>query len=195
MSGMPRHVAPGADVSVSITECLVNADDKTDIQGPLPRVWLAHNHGIRVELDILRAHTHMAAKTLAVAAFGGRDCHTSKSYRNPLSLIGAHDDVVGVDIERVETYDKTFAESICMPEEWVSEATRPRTGRQVADVWSSKEALAKALGDALDYDPRRLVGLALAPKGRAGRWQAARVSVPHGHVGWVVWRIPVESKT
>ncbi len=54
-------------------------------------------------------------------------------------------------------------------------------------LWSSKEALSKALGNALDYDPRWLEGPAAWPDGRSGPWRAARLDVGDDHVAWLCW--------
>jgi phosphopantetheinyl transferase len=58
----------------------------------------------------------------------------------------------------------------------------------VSSLWSSKEALAKALGDPLHYDPRRLESPMSWPGGRAGPWRAARLATPDGHTAWLCWR-------
>jgi hypothetical protein len=114
--------------------------------------------------------------------------HTSRSYRYPYALVTWHSEPVGVDIERVEPLEETFMESICTPSErgLLDEAAPPRGF--VSSFWSSKEALAKALGDALRYDPRRLESPLLWPDGQAGPWRAAALALPPGHVGWVCWR-------
>ncbi|HWE10427.1 MAG TPA: hypothetical protein VG325_13820 [Solirubrobacteraceae bacterium] len=55
-------------------------------------------------------------------------------------------------------------------------------------MWSSKEALAKALGDALRYDPRRLEAPVAWVNGACGPWRARPVPAPPGHVARVCWR-------
>ena len=50
------------------------------------------------------------------------------------------------------------------------------------------DAVAKALGDALGYDPRRLEGPGAWPDGCAGRWSARALQLGPEHVGWVCWR-------
>lgn len=60
--------------------------------------------------------------------------------------------------------------------------------RRITSLWSSKEALAKALGDALDYDPRRLEGPGAWPEGRSGSWRARALEPAGEYVGWVCWR-------
>jgi phosphopantetheinyl transferase len=55
-------------------------------------------------------------------------------------------------------------------------------------MWCGKEALSKALGDALAYDPRRLGSPLSWPDGRSGAWCAAELPAPAGHVAWLCWR-------
>jgi hypothetical protein len=117
--------------------------------------------------------------------------HVARSYRWPWALVAWDERPVGVDVERVEPADRAFAASIATPAE---RGALPRSeaelARWTASLWSSKEALAKALGDALAYDPRRLEAPMRWPRLRAGAWRAAPVTVPPGHVGWVCWRAP-----
>jgi 4'-phosphopantetheinyl transferase superfamily protein len=102
----------------------------------------------------------------------------SRSYCHPYALIGFHDGPIGVDIERVVPCDTRFAESITTPDEPV-----PTTDEEIISLWSAKEALAKALGDAVDYDPRRL------PAPHDGDvWRAWELPLPNGYRGWACWR-------
>jgi hypothetical protein len=125
----------------------------------------------------------------------GAGAHVSRSYSFPLALIAWHTAQVGCDIERIAPCDQAFADSISTPAERAPDA-RAVTGaenaasrdRRITSLWSSKEALAKALGDALAYDPRRLEGPAGWPEGRAGPWRAHALDVGEGYVGWVCWR-------
>ncbi len=160
----------------------------TTARAPTSLGFVNDNSGADIDMGTLRSHTRIISESVGATGSGAGAHCISRSYRHPFALIATHTDVLGVDIERVDPFDKDFAESICTPSEWSSDATRPRGAVELADVWSTKEALAKALGNALDYDPRRLVSLALAPNSRASTWQAARVSVPSGYVGWVIWR-------
>jgi phosphopantetheinyl transferase len=116
--------------------------------------------------------------------------HASRSYRFPLAIVAWHNAPVGVDIERVDALGVDFARSICSPLELEDEALIASLDDDVvvASMWSGKEALAKALGDAVDYDPRRLDSPLLWPHGVSGRWRASALSVPKGYVAWLVWQ-------
>lgn len=92
---------------------------------------------------------------------------------------------VGVDLERVEPLDQTFLHSICTAEE--RERLLDHDDAAIAALWCSKEALSKALGDALAYDPRRLGSPIFWPNGRSGPWRATSLGVPSGYVGWLCW--------
>jgi phosphopantetheinyl transferase len=121
-------------------------------------------------------------------AAGVAASHASRSYCYPYALVAWHTEPVGVDIERIEPLEQAFTESICTPSE-----RRMLTGDEHPDVfpsalWSSKEALAKALGDARRYDPRRLDSPAFWLQGQAGPWRAALLPVPARHSAWLCWR-------
>lgn len=118
------------------------------------------------------------------------ELHASRSYSYPYALVSRHAHPVGVDIERVESCDPAFAASICTPAETVRWWSLSNPHEYFIALWSSKEALAKALGNALDYDPRRLQAPMLWPEGRAGVWRAADLHVTDDHVAWVCWRSP-----
>ncbi len=120
-----------------------------------------------------------------------RVAHVSRSYRYPYALVACHSEFVGVDIERVQPLDPVFLASIQTPSErrMVIAAEGPDRDAAVASLWSGKEALAKALGDALSYDPRRLESPVRWPEGRCGRWRAEALAGIDGHVGWVCWAV------
>jgi 4'-phosphopantetheinyl transferase superfamily len=127
------------------------------------------------------------ARNLGVAV--GADV-TSRSYCHPYALVGWHSAQIGVDIEGVVPCSPEFAGSISTPAEaasgqWISD-------RELVSLWSSKEALAKALGNALDYDPRRLPSPAGWPGGACGSLRAATLPAPDGYCGWVCWRVPAQ---
>jgi 4'-phosphopantetheinyl transferase superfamily len=113
--------------------------------------------------------------------------HTSRSYRHPFALVAWHSGPVGVDIERVDQFDEEFLASICTPSERVV-APGPDCDSYLTSLWCSKEALAKALGDAVRYDPRRLGSPMFWPEGRSGPWRAVRLAAPGGHNAWLCWR-------
>ena len=106
---------------------------------------------------------------------------TSRSYRNQFGLVAANRSRVGVDIEVIDV--SVTADAVLTRDE-VQIAAGPL---EWCAWWSAKEGLAKALGDARKYDPRRLESPALWQFGRQGRWRAEQLDVPTGHVGWVVW--------
>ncbi len=122
------------------------------------------------------------------ASAAARSRYTSRSYSYPFALIAFHNAPVGVDIERIGAFDEAFVESICTP----AESPEPPDGisreRYLSSLWSSKEALAKALGDALSYDPRRLDSPSTWPGGRAGPWWATELRAGPDHVAWLCWR-------
>lgn len=112
---------------------------------------------------------------------------TARSYRYPLALAAWHELRVGVDLERIEKYDARFAESIQTPRELAAQNGLVQSANDVSELWCSKEALAKALGDANAYDPRRLDSPLSWPAGICGPWRATRLTVGEGYVGWLVW--------
>jgi hypothetical protein len=115
--------------------------------------------------------------------------HWARSYRFPWALVAWNDGPVGVDIECIGPVDRGFAESIATPAERIELAGRRDLDGWVTELWCSKEALAKALGDAVLYDPRRLEAPLRWPGLRSGRWRASPVAaLPPGHVGWLCWQ-------
>ncbi len=166
-------------------------------------------------IQLLDARTLGFADEAALREHARRVCsqtganHTCRSYSYPLALIATHTNRVGCDIERVAPCDEAFADSIRTPAEQAAAAACRDGGdldpmgkdvnptgeataaaeldRRITSLWSSKEALAKALGDALDYDPRRLEGPGSWPDGRSGPWRAQEIELPDGYVGWVCW--------
>lgn len=114
--------------------------------------------------------------------------HAARSYRFPYALIALHDEPVGVDLERIEAHSLEFGESISTPAEREALRQVEELGPYLSSLWCSKEALAKALGDALSYDPRRLESPRGWTGGRSGPWHAEELSAPEGHVAWLCWR-------
>ena len=124
------------------------------------------------------------ARDLGTAVGAGA---VSRSYCHPYALVGWHAGPIGVDVERVVTCPPEFGPSISTPDE--DAAARWTTDDEIVSLWSSKEALSKALGDALNYDPRRLESPAGWPRGICGPWRAAPLPLPGGYCGWVCWRV------
>ena len=151
-----------------------------------PEVQLLDALAAGIDEAALRAWVHAEA----VFPDGPR---TSRSYRYPYALLAWHTEPLGVDIERIEPFDGAFMESICTPSERELLSDDAYPDAFLASLWSGKEALAKALGDALRYDPRRLDSPALWPDGRAGPWRAAQLALPAGHSGWLCWRSTLPS--
>jgi hypothetical protein len=160
------------------------AGDEAEAEAGAPTVWLidARAAGARDEAALRELARAVSAETGAP--------FTSRSYRFPFALVAAHTAAVGVDIERVEPCDRAFADSIRTPDERAAGWPREEDpDRFFTSLWSSKEALSKALGDALAYDPRRLEGPGVWPQGRSGSWRATPIDVGEdGHVAWLCWR-------
>jgi hypothetical protein len=110
----------------------------------------------------------------------------SRAYAFPYALLAAHDDSVGIAIERVAPRDVVFAASICTPAEL--ERVRVLDWTRMTSLWASKVAFAKARGDARLYDPRRLDGPDGWAGGTSGPWCAEPVAVGPAHRAWVCWR-------
>jgi len=98
--------------------------------------------------------------------------------------VAVHSSRVGVDLELVDL--TVPREAVLTP----TEMTLGGTPEMWCNWWSAKEALAKALGDARLYDPRRLESPAHWENGRAGRWACSPLALPPGFVGWLVWEEP-----
>ena len=146
-----------------------------------PEVRLLDARGAGLDEPALRAW----ARELTDRA---RAPHSARSYRYPCALIAWHSDLVGVDLERVEPYSEAFHDSICTPSERGRIPDGAGRDAFLSSLWCSKEALGKALGDALAYDPRRLESPVFWPGGRAGRWRARALEASAGHVAWLCWR-------
>jgi phosphopantetheinyl transferase len=135
-------------------------------------------------LDEPALHAWARAETAASGA-----PHVSRSYRYPLSLVAWHNDRVGIDIERVEPMDARFAASICSPSEREDLQRLAGTDELISSLWCSKEALSKALGDAVLYDPRRLESPMRWPDRQSGPWRAMALEVAEQHVAWLCWHV------
>jgi hypothetical protein len=119
-----------------------------------------------------------------------RAAYASRSYRAPLAIVAWHQHPVGVDLERVADADRQFGESICTPSELRLLGSRLGDAAFVTSLWASKEALAKALGDPLAYDPRRLESPVIWDGGVAGGWRAREFIPAPDHIAWLVWCEP-----
>jgi phosphopantetheinyl transferase len=111
-----------------------------------------------------------------------------RSYRYPYALVAWHSEPVGVDIERIEPCDAAFAELILTPAERADPMPFAEPDAHLTSLWCSKEALSKALGDALRYDPGRLDSPMRWPDLRSGPWRAAPLRTTPRHTAWLCWR-------
>ncbi len=149
--------------------------------GPVVRLIDARTIDLPDEA-VLREHAREMSAN-AGAAF------TSRSYSFPLALVAWHTSAVGVDIERVGPCDEAFADSIRTPAEQAAGWPSEDPDRFFTSLWSSKEALSKALGNAREYDPRWLEGPGAWPDHRSGPWRTKMLDVGTEHVGWLCWRV------
>jgi len=122
-----------------------------------------------------------AARAVVRSAPSARGAHVSRSYRGCFGLLAVSHSRVGVDLELVDT--TVCRDAVLTP----GELNLGGTPAMWCDWWSAKEALAKALGNARLYDPRRLESPSHWDGGRAGRWACSALELPRGLVGWVVW--------
>jgi len=148
---------------------------------PVPQVRLLDARQVAGDEDGLRRFARRLTASVAAP-------WVSRSYAFPYALVAWHDTAVGIDIERVEPCSAEFAELVCTPSETAHTPADGPVDDYLTGLWSSKEALAKALGDALRYDPRRLGSPMYWPEGRAGTWRTAALTVPAGHCAWICWR-------
>ncbi len=93
-----------------------------------------------------------------------------------------------MDLERVEPCEPSFAELICTPWERALLAGAADPDRFLASLWSSKEALAKLLGDPLHSVPSQVPSPLSWPDDHHRALRAAPVALPDGFVGWACWR-------
>ncbi len=143
-----------------------------------PEVWLLDARAADLDQIALRRWARSQRQADA-------ETSVTRSYAYPYALVAWHTGPVGVDIEAVRACDPDFLASIRTP------AERGELGHDDAyaiSLWSGKEALAKALGDAVRYDPRRLESPLGWPEGRCGAWRAIALPAPAEHVAWLCWR-------
>jgi len=129
----------------------------------------------------------LRTRARAVTA-GGGGAYESRSYRHPYCIVAWHCEPVGIDIERIQSFDPAFTSSISTPAELADPPPSARElDRYTSSLWCSKEALAKALGNPLAYDPRRLESPSRWPGGCSGPWRTAHLAVGLKHTAWLCW--------
>ncbi|MGO9900382.1 MAG: 4'-phosphopantetheinyl transferase superfamily protein [Solirubrobacteraceae bacterium] len=95
---------------------------------------------------------------------------------------------LGVDLERIERFEPDFLESICTPSERAGLSSLDDRDAYCAALRCNKEALAKALGDPIAHDPRRLESPMHWHESRSGPWNAFELAAPSNHTAWLCWR-------
>jgi 4'-phosphopantetheinyl transferase superfamily len=155
---------------------------RVELDADAPKVWLLDARAADVDEIALRRWARSQRQPDA-------ETFVTRSYAHPYALVAWHSGPVGIDIERVQACEPGFLESICTPAERCLEpAGLLDPDSRAISMWCGKEALSKALGDALAYDPRRLDSPIGWPDGRSGAWHAAELPAPPGHVAWLCWR-------
>jgi len=137
--------------------------------------------GFPGDVLLIECSTSEESHALARAVAAPAGSRSSRSYRNGIALVAVHTARVGVDVEVIDTAITADAVLTSV------EALAPDGPSEWCRWWSAKEALAKALGDARRYDPRRLESPARWRGGEEGLWRVAEIEVPTGYVAWVVW--------
>jgi phosphopantetheinyl transferase len=94
---------------------------------------------------------------------------------------------VGVDLERIQPCDTAFADLICTTTERRDPACVTDPDHYLTSIWCSKEALAKALGDARRYEPSRIDSPLTWPYRAKSLWQTTELAVAPGFVAWLCW--------
>ena len=120
----------------------------------------------------------------AAGIYPGR--RISRSYRFPLALLAWYVGPVGC--ERISPCEDGFADPSRTPSERRA-ASAVDPDATSTSLWSSKQALAHALGDALACDRPRVEGPAARPRGSSGPWRARSLPVGPGFVAWVCWQV------
>jgi hypothetical protein len=157
--------------------------DRSFGDGADPHVTLLDARQLGVDSATLRTR----ARSLTAASGAP---FVSRSYRFPYALAGWHCGPIGIDIEQIGPLDSDFADLICTPDEQSELVSVDDRDTYLTSLWCSKEALGKALGDALLYEPGRLEAPVRWPLLRSGPWRAWALDVEPTHVAWVCWRIP-----
>ena len=155
---------------------------RLELDAGAPRVWLLDARPADLDEIGLRRWARSQRQPDA-------ETFVTRSYAHPYALVAWHSGPVGIDIERVQACAPGFLESICTPaERWLEPGGRVDADAYAISMWCGKEALSKALGDALAHDPRRLDSPLGWPDGRSGAWHAAELRAPTGYVAWLCWR-------
>lgn len=161
---------------------------------------------VRMLTDDRPAALRARARAMCTTTPDGWTVHWSRSYCGSLAVVAGWGGRVGVDVEGAahpvsprrphngQDPVAALAGTIATPDERAALALVPAAHRwrTLVDWWSAKEALAKALGDALVHEPRHLPTPARWPGGGAGRWRAEPLDLtgaPASAVGWVVWEV------
>lgn len=137
-----------------------------------------------LQLDPLLARAELRARARRLSV-GSR--FVSRTYSDRWAMAAFSTTPVGIDLETIQIQPSGFAETICTPQELEQRIWLHLEGG-LTSVWASKEALAKALGNPLDLDPRRLTSPLLWSNGRNGPWRISQVRAPVGLVSWMVFR-------
>ncbi|NNN04209.1 MAG: 4'-phosphopantetheinyl transferase superfamily protein [Acidimicrobiaceae bacterium] len=120
--------------------------------------------------------------------------HQSRSYADPLSVAAWWTSAVGVDVVRPVNDDHFSLEQRSFRDVMLSpldlEALTRTPDISAWDIWSSKEAAAKAMGNPLSYIPHQHFSPALWPNGEFGKWRVSRIdNLPDDYLGWVVFEL------
>jgi phosphopantetheinyl transferase len=155
---------------------------RLELKPGAPEVWLLDARPADLDEIALRRWARSQRQPDA-------DTFVTRSYAHPYAMVTWHSGPVGIDIERFQACEPGFLESICTPAERLLEpGGHVDSDRYAISMWCGKEALSKALGDAVAYDPRRLESPLGWPGGRSGAWHAAELPAPVGYVAWLCWR-------
>lgn len=136
-------------------------------------------------VEVLEGAVGDAIRDDARGRCDGRWPTWSRSYAVGVAVVAGWVARVGVDVEWVEADGehkwprKDIAAGVLLTASETSafdDAEARGCAPTLTDVWSSKEALAKALGSPIDYDPARLDAPALWPGESLGRWRSRRIA-------------------
>ena len=162
----------------------------------------AQPHDVRPLIAHLVDEDHDRLRWRARRACDERWPHWSRSYSGDHAVIAGWRGRVGVDVETLDRpleptwslLDEGFRSSMMTAQERELDLAvdGPSARHAAVSLWSSKEALAKALGTPLEWDPARLGGPALWPSHEVGRWRARFLDeslLGVAGLAWVVYDI------